>query len=136
MGFPGGSVLKNPPAKQEILGLGRILGLAEEMATHSSIIAWEILWTEKPTMLQFMGSQTVRHDLVTKLSCMVALQLISFQKLSSIFSKRLYKYYYISAIKYEALTIPRIHVIISVLGQLPGDLPSSLGKQVSCFGYG
>ena len=66
MGFPGGSVLKNPPPKQEILGLGRILGLAEEMATHSSIIASEILWTEKPTMLQFMGSQTVRHDLVTK----------------------------------------------------------------------
>ena len=33
------------------------------MATHSSIIAWEILWTEEPHRLQSMGSQIVRHDL-------------------------------------------------------------------------
>ena len=36
------------------------------MATHSSILAWEIPWTEKPGGLQSMGSQRVRHDLVTK----------------------------------------------------------------------
>ena len=36
------------------------------MATHSSILAWEILWTEEPGRLQSMGLQRVRHDLVTK----------------------------------------------------------------------
>jgi len=36
------------------------------MATHSSILAWEIPWTEEPGGLQSMGSQRVRHDLVTK----------------------------------------------------------------------
>ena len=36
------------------------------MATHSSILAWEIPWTEEPGRLQFMGSQRVGHDLSTK----------------------------------------------------------------------
>ena len=36
------------------------------MATHSSIPAWEILWTEAPGRLQSVGSQRVGHDLVTK----------------------------------------------------------------------
>ena len=36
------------------------------MATHSSIPAWEIPWTEEPDGLQTMGSQRVRHDLATK----------------------------------------------------------------------
>ena len=36
------------------------------MATHSSILAWEIPWTEVPGGLQSMGSQRVRHDLATK----------------------------------------------------------------------
>ena len=36
------------------------------MATHSSILAWEILWTEEPGGLQSMGLQRVGHDLVTK----------------------------------------------------------------------
>ena len=40
--------------------------LEKEMATHSSILAWEIPWTEEPGGLQSMGSQRVRHDLVTK----------------------------------------------------------------------
>ena len=40
--------------------------LEKEMATHSSILAWEILWTEEPGGLQSMWSQSVRHDLVTK----------------------------------------------------------------------
>ena len=34
----------------------------EEMATHSSILAWEILWTEEPGGLQSMGSQRVGHN--------------------------------------------------------------------------
>ena len=32
------------------------------MATHSSVLAWEIPWTEEPGQLQSMGSQRVRHD--------------------------------------------------------------------------
>ena len=36
--------------------------LEEEMATHSSILAWRIAWTGKPGMLQSMGSQRVGHD--------------------------------------------------------------------------
>ena len=36
------------------------------MATQSSILAWEITWTEEPSRLQSLGSQRVRHDLATK----------------------------------------------------------------------
>ena len=36
--------------------------LEKEMATHSSIFAWEILWMEEPGRLQSMGSQRVRHN--------------------------------------------------------------------------
>ena len=59
MGFPGGSVGKESAGNAGDLGL--ILGwedpLEKEMATHSSIFAWEILWTEEPSWLQSMGSQ-------------------------------------------------------------------------------
>ena len=40
--------------------------LEEEMAIHSNILAWEIPWTEEPARLQSIGSQRVRHDLVTE----------------------------------------------------------------------
>ena len=40
--------------------------LQNEMATHSSILAWEIPWTEEPGGLQSMGSQRIRHVLVSK----------------------------------------------------------------------
>ena len=36
--------------------------LEKEMTIHSSILAWEILWTEEPGVLQSMGSQRVRHN--------------------------------------------------------------------------
>ena len=42
--------------------LGREDLLREDMATHSSIIAWRILWTEEPGGLQSIGSQTVGHN--------------------------------------------------------------------------
>ena len=42
--------------------VGREDPLGEEMATHSSILAWKILQTEEPGGLQSMGSQRVRHD--------------------------------------------------------------------------
>ena len=41
----------------QVQSLGQEDFLEEEMATHSSILAWEILWTEKPGGLQSMGSQ-------------------------------------------------------------------------------
>ena len=40
--------------------------LEKEMATHSSILAWKIPWTEKPGEVRSTGSQQVRHNLVTK----------------------------------------------------------------------
>ena len=60
--------VKNLPAMQETLvgSLGREDPLEKEMATHSSILDWKILWTEEPGGLQSMGSLRVRHDLVTK----------------------------------------------------------------------
>ena len=59
MGFPGGSVVKNPPAKQETWVQSQRWEdpLEKEMATHSSILAWEIPWTEEPSGLQSMGLQ-------------------------------------------------------------------------------
>ena len=46
--------------------LGREDPLEKEMATHYSILAWKIPWIEKPGGLQSIGSQRVRHDLVTE----------------------------------------------------------------------
>ena len=48
--FPGGSVVKNPAAMQEmqVRSLGWEDPLGEEMATHSGVLAWEIPWTEEP----------------------------------------------------------------------------------------
>ena len=40
--------------------------LEKEMSIHSSILAWKIPWTEELQGLEFMGSQTVRHNLATK----------------------------------------------------------------------
>ena len=44
----------------------RKIPLKEEMATHSSILAWKIPWTEETAGLQFMGPQRVRHDWATE----------------------------------------------------------------------
>ena len=51
------------PATQEtrVPSLGREDPLEEGMVTHSSNLAWRILWTEEPGGLQSMGSQRVRH---------------------------------------------------------------------------
>ena len=60
-------MVNNLPANAGDLGdVGLILGqedpLQQEMATHSSILAWKIPWTEEPGRLQSMGSQRVGHD--------------------------------------------------------------------------
>ena len=54
-------VVKNLPAMQEmrVQSVGQEDPLEEEMATHSSILAWRIPWTEEPGKLQSMGSQRV-----------------------------------------------------------------------------
>ena len=50
MGFPGGAVVKNPPAsaRDTVRSLGREDPLEEGMATHSSIVAWRIPGSEEP----------------------------------------------------------------------------------------
>ena len=55
----GDSVVKNLPGMLEtrVQSLGWEDPLEQEIATHSSILAWEIPWTEKPGRLQSMGSQ-------------------------------------------------------------------------------
>ena len=56
--------LKRLPAMWEtwVRSLGGEDPLEKEMATHSSILAWKIPWTEEPGGLQSMGSQRVGHD--------------------------------------------------------------------------
>ena len=56
--------VKNLPAVLEtwVRFLGWEDPLEKEMATHSSILAWKISWTEEPGGLQSMGSRRVRHD--------------------------------------------------------------------------
>ena len=46
----------------QVSSLGWEDPLEEEMATHSSILAWKIPWREEPGRLQSMGSQRVRHE--------------------------------------------------------------------------
>ena len=57
-------IVKNPPAMLEtwVRSLVWEDPLEEGMATHSSILAWEIPWTEEPGGLQSVGSQRIGHD--------------------------------------------------------------------------
>ena len=64
MGFPSGSVVKNLPVRQEmrVRSLGQEDPLEEEIATHSSILAWKIPWTDEPGGLQSTGLQRFGRD--------------------------------------------------------------------------
>ena len=57
-------LVNNLPAMQktQVQSVGREGPLEKGIATHASILAWEIPWTEEPGGLQSMGSQRVRHD--------------------------------------------------------------------------
>ena len=57
-------MLKNllPMQETQVRSLAREDTLEKGMVTHSSILAWEIPWTEEPGGLQFMGSQRIGHD--------------------------------------------------------------------------
>ena len=63
-GLSVAQMVKNLPAIREtpVQSLGREDPLGKGMATHSSILAWKIPWTERPGGLQSMGSQRVGHD--------------------------------------------------------------------------
>ena len=59
-GFPGGPTGKKiylPMQEMQVQSLGQEDPLEKEMATHSSILAWEIPWAEEPSRLQSMWSQ-------------------------------------------------------------------------------
>ena len=60
-------MVKNLPAMQEtwVQSLGQEVPLEKGMATHSSNLAWGMLWIEEPGGLQSMGSQKVRHNWAT-----------------------------------------------------------------------
>ena len=67
MGFPGGLAVKNPLAMQEtqemqIQSVAQKDPLEKSMATHSSILAWEVPGTEEPGGLQSIGRVTNRHE--------------------------------------------------------------------------
>ena len=59
-------MVKNLPMQEtsetQVRSLGQEEPLEEEMATHSSMLAWRIPWTEEPGRFASMGSQRVRHD--------------------------------------------------------------------------
>ena len=66
-GFSGSTVVKNPPANTgDTRDVGSVLGqedpLQKEMAIHSSILEWNIPWTEERGGIPSMGLQRVRHD--------------------------------------------------------------------------
>ena len=71
MGLPCGSSVKTLPAiletqETQVQSLGQEDPLEEGMATHSTILAWEIPWTEEPGGLQSKGLQRVGHDGATE----------------------------------------------------------------------
>ena len=84
-------MVKNPPAMEtQVQYLGQEDPLEKEMATHSSILAWRLPWTEEPGGLQSMGSQRAGHDSATNavnmtifvclLSCLALLSKMSLKQ--------------------------------------------------------
>jgi len=76
------SMVKNPPAMREtwVRSLGWEDLLEEGMATHSSILAWRIPWTEEPGGLQSIGLQRTGHDWETKHNPLLKGKLLSEHK--------------------------------------------------------
>ena len=68
VGLPGGSLVKNPPANtgDTSLILDQEDSLEEDIATHSSILAWQIPWIEEPDSLQSIGWQRSKHNRVAE----------------------------------------------------------------------
>ena len=74
-GFPGGSGGKEPVCNEWdwVWSLGQEDPQEKEMATHSSVLAWRIPWTEEPGQLQSMGLQSVRHSWAANTSLLLSL---------------------------------------------------------------
>ena len=65
-GFPDGSAGKESTYQAgDVISIPGLQDPLEEMTTHSSILAWEVPWTEEPGGLQPKGSQTVGHNWAT-----------------------------------------------------------------------
>ena len=88
-------MVKNPPAMQKtwVQSLGQQDPLEEGMATHSSILAWKIPWTEEPGRLQSMWSQRVEHNWVTNTSLQLSIQKWIFASSKLHFSSRFLVHY-------------------------------------------
>ena len=79
-------MVKNLPVMQEMQVRALVLedSLEKKMANHSSILTWEILWTEESGGLQSMGSKRVRYDLATKQQpCMSDMSLRTWNELAN-----------------------------------------------------
>ena len=80
-------MVKNLPVMQEMQVRALVLedSLEKKMANHSSILTWEILWTEESGGLQSMGSKRVRYDLATKQQqpCMSDMSLRTWHELAN-----------------------------------------------------
>ena len=107
--FNGLQMVKNPPATQEtrVWSLGQEVALEKGMATHSSILVWEISWTEEHGRLQSTGSQRVEQDWMT----------FTFHHLASEGSKSKSLYFLISL---KPVSIPQflhcIYLFTSLIG--------------------
>ena len=99
MGFPDGSDGKEPPAMQKtrVWSPGREDPLEKEMATHSSILAWRIPWTEEPGGLQSMWLKRAGHDWAMNTTLYIIPQILiqSLQDIQSNIYLHLYKYKYV-----------------------------------------
>ena len=93
--------------KTWVPSLGQEDLLQKEMATHSSILAWKIQWTEDPDRLQCMGSQRVRHDWVTSFFS------TGYTLATTASASRIYRF--IRQDKCQHKTAPCVHLILSFL---------------------
>ena len=117
-GFPGGSVVKNPPAKQEmwVPPLGGGNPQEKDMAADSSILAWEIPWTEEPGSP--WGHKRVGHNLAIKYTHII---LFSFPPLSG------------HCVIREAPDLAATHLVYTGCACTRGWIPGIYGKDLFSF---
>ena len=84
MGFPGGTSGNAGDVRHVVQSLGWEDPIRKEMATNSSILAWEIPWTEEPGELQSLGLQRVKYKLATEHALRHTLSTNRIEKLSSL----------------------------------------------------
>ena len=120
-------MVKNPPAMQEtkVWSLGQEFPLEKEMATHSSILAWRIPWTEESGRHQSMGSQRVAYDWTTNT-----------QTHTHIMKKRLNKLsiedMYLNIIK-TIMTSPQLILMLFIRSVMSLCNPMTIAHQASLY---